>query len=114
MGFRGRLAYYRAKEEGPVSIYNQGVLIRHDSSHVWGAGGLIVSKKAINLNVSRTEILRKTCPVWKPIAKEFRRLAEAVSAKLGITVRPKPVGKNRRDRCSAVTRISVKCLQRRR
>ena len=81
--FEDDWAYYRAKEEGPVSIYNQGVLIRHDSSHVWGAGGLIVSKKAINLNVSRTEILRKTCPVWKPIAKEFRRLAEAVSAKLG-------------------------------
>ena len=81
--FEDDFAYYRAKEEGPVSIYNQGVLIRHDSSHVWGAGGLIVSKKAINLNVSRTEILRKTCPVWKPIAKEFRRLAEAVSAKLG-------------------------------
>lgn len=81
--FEDNWAYYRAKEEGPVSIYNQGVLIRHDSSHVWGAGGLIVSKKAINLNVSRTEILRKTCPVWKPIAKEFKRLAEAVSAKLG-------------------------------
>lgn len=81
--FEDEWAYYRAKEEGPVSIYNQGVLIRHDSSHVWGAGGLIVSKKAINLNVSRTEILRKTCPVWKPIAKEFKRLAEAVSARLG-------------------------------
>jgi len=81
--FEDDWAYYRAKEEGPVSIYNQGVLIRHDSSHVWGAGGLIVSKKAISLNVSRTEILRKTCPVWKPIAKEFKRLAEAVSAKLG-------------------------------
>ncbi|WP_177339398.1 ATP-binding protein, partial [Pseudomonas sp. NBRC 111142] len=81
--FEDDWAYYRAKEEGPVSIYNQGVLIRHDSSHVWGAGGLIVSKKAINLNVSRTEILRKTCPVWKPIAKEFRRLAQDVSAKLG-------------------------------
>ncbi|WP_421556718.1 ATP-binding protein [Pseudomonas kitaguniensis] len=81
--FEDEWAYYRAKEDGPVSIYNQGVLIRHDSSHVWGAGGLIVSKRAINLNVSRTEILRKTCPVWKPIAKEFKRLADAVSARLG-------------------------------
>lgn len=76
-------AYYRAKEEGPVSIYNQGVLVRNDSSHVWGAGGLIVSKQAINLNVSRTEILRKTCPVWKPIAKTFARLAQEVSGRLG-------------------------------
>lgn len=81
--FEDEWAYYRAKEDGPVSIYNQGVLVRNDSSHVWGAGGLIVSKQAINLNVSRTEILRKTCPVWKPIAKEFKRLADSVSAKLG-------------------------------
>ena len=81
--FEDEWAYYRAKEEGPVSIYNQGVLVRNDSSHVWGAGGLIVSKQAINLNVSRTEILRKTCPVWKPIAKTFNRLAEEVSGRLG-------------------------------
>ena len=81
--FEDEWAYYRAKEGGPVSIYNQGVLVRHDSSHVWGAGGLIVSKKAIDLNVSRTEILRKTCPVWKVIAKEFGRLADGVAARLG-------------------------------
>ncbi|AGN33463.1 hypothetical protein PflA506_p0058 (plasmid) [Pseudomonas fluorescens A506] len=81
--FEDAWAYYRAKEDGPVSIYNQGVLVRNDSSHVWGAGGLIVSKKAIDLNVSRTEILRKTCPVWKIIAKEFGRLADNVSARLG-------------------------------
>lgn len=81
--FEDEFAYYRAKEEGPVGIYNQGVLVRNDSSHMWGAGGLIVSKKAIDLNVSRTEILRKTCPVWKAIAKEFTRLAKAVSARLG-------------------------------
>ncbi|WP_137808295.1 ATP-binding protein [Pseudomonas sp. G(2018)] len=81
--FEDEWAYYRAKEEGPVSIYNQGVLVRHDSSHVWGAGGLIVSKKALDLNVSRTEILRKTCKVWKHVAKEFGRLADAVSARLG-------------------------------
>ncbi|MHC8403557.1 ATP-binding protein [Pseudomonas sp. MDT1-17] len=81
--FEDEWAFYRAKEDGPVSIYNQGVLVRHDSSHVWGAGGLIVSKKAIDLNVSRTEILRKTCPVWKPIAKQFGKLASEVSARLG-------------------------------
>ncbi|RMU28601.1 hypothetical protein ALP31_05252, partial [Pseudomonas amygdali pv. morsprunorum] len=31
--FEDEYAYYRAKEEGAVSIYNQGVLVRHDSSH---------------------------------------------------------------------------------
>lgn len=81
--FEDDVAYYRAKEEGPVGIYNQGVLVRNDSSHTWGAGGLIVSKKAIDLNVSRTEILRKTCPVWKVISKQFTQLAKTVSARLG-------------------------------
>lgn len=81
--FEDENAYYRAKAEGAVSIYNQGVLVRHDATHVWGAGGLIVSKKAIGLNVSRTEILRKTCPVWKAIAKTFAGMAEAFMAKLG-------------------------------
>jgi len=76
-------AYYRVKEDGAVSIYNQGVLVRHDPAGLWGAGGLIVSKKAIGLNVSRTEILRKTCPVWKPIAKHFGKMAEEMAAHLG-------------------------------
>lgn len=76
-------AWYRAKAEGAVSIYNQGVLVRHDPGHMWGAGGLIVSKRAIALNVSRTEILRKTCPVWKAIAKQFSILADDVRSRLG-------------------------------
>ncbi|WP_122423051.1 ATP-binding protein [Pseudomonas viridiflava] len=81
--FEDEWAYYRAKTDGPVSIYNQGVLVRNDSSHQWGIGGLIVSKQALNLNVSRTEILRKTCPVWKPIEQQFKRLAAELSALQG-------------------------------
>lgn len=76
-------AYYRVKEEGAVTIYNMGVLVRHDPGHMWGAGGLIVSKQAISLNVSRTEILRKTCSTWKAIAKQFGKMAEQYSQKLG-------------------------------
>lgn len=75
-------AYYRVKLEGAVSIYNQGVLVRHDASHIWGVGGLIVTKKAISLNVSRTEIIRKTCAVWQEIAKQFQTLAHEISDKL--------------------------------
>lgn len=75
-------AYYRVKEDGAVSIYNQGVLVRHDSGHIWGAGGLIVSKQAIGLNVSRTEILRKTDPVWKAIARQFKKMAEEISLRI--------------------------------
>jgi hypothetical protein len=70
-------AYYRVKDEGGMAIYNQGVLVRNESSHQWGVGGTIVTKKAIGLNVSRTEILRKTCSIWKPIEKQLKALASA-------------------------------------
>lgn len=80
--YEDEYAYYRVKLEGAVYIYNQGVLVRPDSSHLWGAGGLIVSKKAISLNVSRTEILRKTCPQWKEISKQFQRLIAEVTDRL--------------------------------
>ncbi|UDJ82114.1 ATP-binding protein [Kosakonia oryzae] len=76
-------AWYRLREEGAVSVYNQGVLVRHDPAQVWGVGGLIVSKKPLALNVSRTEILRKTCPVWKSIAARFGRLAATFSDNQG-------------------------------
>ena len=75
-------AWYRVKADGAVSIYNLGVLVRHDPAHMWGAGGLIVSKKAIGLNVSRTEILRKTCPVWKAIARQFGQMADQIASRL--------------------------------
>lgn len=70
-------AFYRLRSSGSMAIYNQGVLVRHDPGHVWGVGGTIVSKKAIALNVSRTEILRKSCPVWQAIAKRTKTLASA-------------------------------------
>ncbi|EOS93064.1 hypothetical protein ETR_21122, partial [Erwinia tracheiphila PSU-1] len=70
-------AWYRLREEGAVAIYNQGVLVRHDPGHQWGVGGLIVSKKPLALNVSRTEILRKSCQVWKSIAARFAVMAGA-------------------------------------
>lgn len=76
-------AWYRLREDGAVSIYNQGVLVRHDPGHMWGVGGLIVSKQAIALNVSRTEILRKTCPVWGGISAHFGKLAAAMTGKTG-------------------------------
>ena len=47
----------RAQEEQLLSGSDGAV------SMLSGVGGAIVSKQAIGLNVSRTEILRKTCPV---------------------------------------------------
>lgn len=77
--YEDELAYYRVKAEGAVGIYNQGVLVRNDPGHHWGVGGTIVTKKAIALNVSRTEILRKSCGVWRQIEAAFRKLVKEKS-----------------------------------
>jgi hypothetical protein len=71
-------AYIRVKPTGPLIIYNQGILVREDSGHHWGCGGIVVTKKAIKLNISRTEILRKDCPVWQVIAKEVKKLSQKI------------------------------------
>lgn len=76
-------AWYRLRDEGAVSIYNQGVLVRNDPGSQWGVGGLIVSKQPLALNVSRTEILRKTCPVWQQIARKFNAMVTAYSFSRG-------------------------------
>lgn len=68
-------AYIRVKPVGPLIIYNQGILVREDSGHHWGCGGVIVTKKAIKLNISRTEILRKDCEIWKRLEKEIKKLS---------------------------------------
>lgn len=66
-------AYFLLKASGTLAIYNQGVLVREDPGYFYGCGGVIVTKKNILLNVSRTEILRKQCPVWPVIEKEINR-----------------------------------------
>ncbi|MBU2723877.1 ATP-binding protein [Acidithiobacillus ferridurans] len=66
-------AYFRLKASGSLAIYNQGVLVREDPGYLFGCGGIVVTKKNILLNVSRTEILRTQCPVWPAIEKEIRR-----------------------------------------
>jgi hypothetical protein len=76
-------AYYRVKSEGGMAIFNQGVLVRNESGQRWGAGGIIVSKNAIALNVSRTEVLRKTCPIWKNIETKQKKLVSEHLASMG-------------------------------
>nr|UVN17849.1 hypothetical protein pPsy0479a_00017 [Pseudomonas syringae] len=61
-----------------------------------------MTKQAIALNVSRSEILRKTCPVWKAIAKVFGPLADKVSGSWVDAARQKHVERDQHFRCSAV------------
>ena len=73
--FEDEYAYYRVRREGAMAIYNQGVLVRFDAGHVWGVGGAILSKQALALDMSRTEVLRKTCRIWKEASRVMKGLA---------------------------------------
>lgn len=74
-------AYFRFKASGSMSIYNQGIFVRNDTGQQWGCGGTVVTKKAIKLNVSRSEILRKDCPVWANITQVIRKHAAQLRRK---------------------------------
>ncbi|WP_157763146.1 ATP-binding protein [Acetobacter persici] len=71
------LAYYRiADRSGAMDIFNMGVFVKHDPSRLWGAGGVILSKKAIALNTSRTEVMRELCPIWRSISETMDDLIQ--------------------------------------
>lgn len=71
------LAYYRIEERsGAMDIFNMGIFVKHEPSRLWGAGGVILSKKAIALNTSRTEVMQELCPVWSSISEKMESLIE--------------------------------------
>lgn len=59
-----------------LSIYNLGVLVNHEYASVNGVGGLIVSKKALEVNFARNDVIKGKCSVWKrikPILAKYAR-----------------------------------------
>lgn len=86
-----------------------GVLVRHDPGHVWGGWWRGRFEACFGLNVSRTEILRKTCPVWSEIAKQFSSLASNVRSRLGGHSKTETGRGRPHVRCSVGARIWHVC-----
>jgi len=57
-----------------LSVYNLGVKVVDYRSHEMGFGGIIVSKKPIEVNFARNDILRKSCNTWKALYKEINSI----------------------------------------
>lgn len=75
--FEDENAYYRIeRHEGSFAIYNMGVFVMNRS--VAGLGGVIVSKKALSLNTSRTAIMREHCTVWSEIENTVAELGKGI------------------------------------
>lgn len=63
-------AYYKITKSAPkLTVYNLGVFV--EETHEFGVGGILVSKRQLDLNMARNQVLR-TDPVFREIKKEFR------------------------------------------
>jgi len=60
-------AYIKVDESQNLNVYNLGVKVRDYSKYKMGFGGIIVSKKQLDVNFARNDVLIKSCPVWKKI-----------------------------------------------
>lgn len=73
--FEDDFAWYRvAPETTELEIYNQGAFV--DSKPAWscGFGGVVVSKKALQVNFARNAVMEDTCPTWAAINQVLQRI----------------------------------------
>lgn len=66
------VAYYRFRDRGGLTVYNLGTRVCEYPASRFGAGGLVVSKTALELNTARTDILQARCTVWPTIEKAVK------------------------------------------
>lgn len=72
-------AYISIKPSTKLSVYNLGVLVSHFNAHEFGTGGIVVSKKQLDLNMARNDIMRNSCQVWKKIKPYLKSVAEKIN-----------------------------------
>lgn len=69
-------AWYRVMPEATeLLVYNQGVFVEGMSTWRTGMGGIIVSKKPLEVNFARNSVLEDRCQVWGRIAKSLESTA---------------------------------------
>ena len=74
-------AYIRANDSRQLSVYNLGVLVAHFSSAEFGVGGVVVSKKQLEVNFARNDILRNKCAVWRRIRPILSKMSGDMDGK---------------------------------
>lgn len=68
-------AYIKLRESGGLAVYNLGVLVCVYPAYQFGTGGVVVSKKQLQVNFARNEILQNKCNAWKSISKSIKSIA---------------------------------------
>ena len=79
-------AYIKITENGrSLDVYNDGVFVESISTWKYGVSGTVVSRKTLDVNFARNQVLEK-CPVWKKIKTIIDQRGEkTVKAKLSLT-----------------------------
>lgn len=59
-------AYVKLNSKSSLDVYNLGVHTMSIGSYVYGTGGTVVSRKQLQVNFARNDVM-STCPVWSVI-----------------------------------------------
>lgn len=69
--FEDDAAWYLFDRKGMLQIYNLGIHVCDVEAKRFGIGGVVVSKKALSLNMARNTVIIHSCSVWDAITKEI-------------------------------------------
>lgn len=68
-------AYYKlVPQSDDLQVYNQGAFVQNISAWRVGRGGVVVSKKPLEVNFARNAIMENQCNVWQHIRKTLAAL----------------------------------------
>ena len=56
-----------------LEVHNLGVFVKAFASYSFGCGGVVVSKKPLQVNFARNDILQYECKVWERISKFLKQ-----------------------------------------
>jgi hypothetical protein len=71
-----------------LSVYNLGIKVCDMPAHQCGTGGVVVSKRRLELNTARNAVLMGKCAVFKEVRKLLEKYAEQATKKTGVTTEP--------------------------
>lgn len=72
--FEDEDAYYKVVQGSTeLQVYNQGVFVEDMGTWRTGMGGVVVSKKRLEVNFARNSVLEDRCAVWKRIVSGLER-----------------------------------------
>ncbi len=74
-------AYIKLNNSSSLAVYNLGVLVRDYGSYLLGSGGVVVSRKPLEVNFARNDILQHSCQVWRRVREHVRTISGAKVAK---------------------------------